>query len=88
MVFKEMVSIETESPLFTVEIKSSQPTTQTVSRTTCIFIIYSVFSTWNQSPQHTFETTLLFNDIIRSAIRMETIAFSSKLCSKFGSQLY
>ena len=64
MVFKEMVGIETEAPFFTVEVETCQPAAQAVSRATGIFIINGIFSTWDQSPQHTFQASFLYDDFL------------------------
>ena len=68
MVFKEMVDIEAEPPFLCVEIKTRHPTAQTVSSATCIVVVNSIFSSWYKCSQHAFNTSLLMNDIIGSAI--------------------
>ena len=68
MIFKEMIGIEAESPFVCIEIKTCQPTAQTISCTTGIKIVYRILSTRYQCPQHTFEPSFLMDDIIRCSI--------------------
>ena len=88
MVFKEVVGIETETPLVAVEVEARQPAAKTVSRTTGIFVVNGIFSTRYQCPQHTFQASLLDDDFLRRTVGMETIGFSSELGGKLCSQLH